>query len=167
LKLSSQSAVAATLSPEGEVMQFETDLAVPSGGSVSIWLEELKTTVSHTLRAKEFTNSHASILSIYCEDVLSPSAVERVAQWMNNSVCQSLIVSLQVAWTSLAARSIDASNSTSLQTALNQICRILSNVSHISLRPVLDSIARKKCEHCILELVHQVYFSTCFLCLYK
>lgn len=156
LKLSSQSAVAATLSPEGEVMQFETDLAVPSGRSVSIWLEELKTTVSHTLRAKEFTNSHASILSIYCEDMLSSSAVERVAQWMNNSVCQSLIVSLQVAWTSLAARSIDSSNSTSLQTALNQICRILSNVSHISLRPVLDSIARKKCEHCILELVHQV-----------
>lgn len=156
LKMSADSAVAATLSPEGEVMQFESDLAVPSGRSVSLWLEDLKSVVSCTLRTKEFSASHASISSIYRNDLLSSDVAERVALWMNSYVCQALITSLQVAWTNITSLSIDSSSSSSLQTALNQISSILSTISHISLRPALDSITRKKCEHCILELVHQV-----------
>jgi dynein heavy chain 1 len=156
LKLTAESAVTAALSPEGEVMHFESDLAAPSGRSVSVWLHELKATMSLTLRSKEFSSSHSSILSMYRDDLQLSSAAERVAQWMDSSVCQALIASLQVAWTSTTASSIDPSSNATLQIVLNQISRFLSIISQISMQPLLDAISRKKCEHCILELVHQV-----------
>jgi dynein heavy chain 1 len=156
LKLNAESAVAATLSPEGEVMQFEHDLAAPSSQSVSFWLDDLKSVVSYNLRCKEFSSAYASILSIYRDDSPISGVEGRVAEWMNNYVCQALITSLQAAWTSVTSSSMNSSISSYLQTAQNQTNRILSSISHISLRPAIDSIARKKCEHCILELVHQV-----------
>jgi hypothetical protein len=118
--------------------------------------------MSHTLRSKEFSASHSSILSIYRDDLQSSVAAETIAQWMDSGVCQALIASLQVAWTSTVASSIDSSLNTTLPIVLNQISRILSIISHIALRPALDAISRKKCEHCILELVHQVQFPSCY-----
>ena len=156
LKLNSASAVAATLSPEGECMQFESALAAPAGRSVSLWLDELKTAITLTLRAKEFSVSHTSVLSIYRDDLSSSDSTERVAQWMDGSVCQALITSMQVAWTSSLTHSIASSSPMSIQSNLDHINRIIAIISSMSIRPVLDTIARKKCEHCILELVHQV-----------
>ncbi len=155
LKLNSESAVTATLSPEGESMPLECNLAAPSGRLVSVWLEELKTAVTRTLQVQEFSNSNSLILRVYQNEFPS-FGTEQVAQWMDGSVCQALITAMQVAWTRVTSSCIESSPSASLQTFLNHIGRLLAIISSMSLRPVLDTISRKKCEHCIFELVHQV-----------
>lgn len=162
LKLNADSGVVATLSPEGEVMPLECHLAAPSGRSVSLWLDDFKASVTRTLRAKEFSASLSAVLKIYRRDSsVSVDATEQIAQWMDASVCQALIVSMQVAWTTTTTECIGSATFSSIQSALNLITGMLSIISNMAVRPVLDQISRKKCEHCIFELVHQVTNSSC------
>jgi dynein heavy chain 1 len=156
VELNDKLAVTASISPDGEVMPLETSVAAPAGRSVSVWLEELRTEITRTLRVKECLAAYHSLMAIYSTDLSCSNASDHVSKWMDGRVCQALITSMQVAWTASTSKNLETTPTATVQRTLDQVSEMLSIVCQMSFRPDLDNISRKKREHCILELVHQV-----------
>ncbi|KAJ1982313.1 dynein heavy chain [Dimargaris xerosporica] len=151
-----ESQIVGMTSREGERVAFHTPISLVEHPKINDWLTLLEREMKHTL-ALLLTEAVGSLQITFAGDQLVQADF---LQWLNQFPAQLVVLAAQVVWSQTVDHALTAMAETGtddqapLHHALAMVERGL-NVLADTVLTDLETIARKKCEHLITELVHQ------------